>query len=121
MTQQRTDLGHLAEDLAARHLIQEGYGILVRNYRNLFGEIDLIAKDGDTLCFIEVRSRTQDSHGHPFESVSLEKQKKIIRVAQGYLVAQDNDDIEARFDVVAVTPDDGEYFIEIIKNAFEVE
>ena len=103
-------------------LKKEGYRVIARNYRNAFGEIDIIAQDGKTLCFIEVRTRTQDWHGHPFESISPVKQKKIIRAARGYLARQDTEDVEARFDAVAVIPDDaGGFTVELIRNAFEIE
>ena len=121
MTQERLDLGKLGEEQAVARLKKEGYRVLARNYRNAFGEIDIIAQDGKTLCFVEVRTRTKDWHGHPFESISQVKQKKIIRAARGYLAQQDTEDVEARFDVVAVTPQDNDgYTVELIKNAFEV-
>ncbi len=122
MTQERLDLGKLGEEQAVTRLKKEGYRVLARNYRNTFGEIDIIAEDGKTLCFVEVRTRTKDWHGHPFESISAIKQKKIIRAARGYLAQQDTEDVEARFDVVAVIPDAaGGFTVELIKNAFEVE
>lgn len=122
MTQERLDLGKLGEEQAVARLKKEGYRVLARNYRNTFGEIDIIASDGKTLCFVEVRTRTKDWHGHPFESISPAKQKKIIRAARGYLARQDTEDVEARFDVVAVIPDEaGGFTVELIKNAFEVE
>ncbi len=122
MTQERLDLGKLGEEQAVARLKKEGYRVLARNYRNTFGEIDIIAQDGRTLCFVEVRTRTKDWHGHPFESISSIKQRKIIRAARGYLSERDADDIEARFDVVAVIPsENGSFTIELIKNAFEVE
>lgn len=122
MTHERLDLGKLGEEQAVARLKKEGYRVLARNYRNTFGEIDIIAKDGKCLCFIEVRTRTKDWHGHPFESISSIKQKKIIRAARGYLAQQDTEDVEARFDVVAVIPDDtGGFTIEFLKDAFEVE
>ena len=121
MTHERLDLGKLGEEQAVARLKKEGYRVIARNYRNTFGEIDIIAQDGKTLCFVEVRTRTKDWHGHPFESISSVKQKKIIRAAQGYLTERDIDDIDARFDVVAVIPDEaGGFTVELIKNAFEV-
>ena len=121
MTHERLHLGKLGEEQAVARLKKEGYRVLARNYRNAFGEIDIIARDGKTLCFIEVRTRTQDWHGHPFESISPVKQKKIIRAARGYLAQQGTEDVAARFDVVAVIPDDtGGFTVELIKNAFEV-
>lgn len=122
MTRERLILGRQGEDLAVVQLQREGYQILARNYRNRFGEIDIIAREGKTLCFIEVRTRTETWHGHPFESISLVKQRKITRAAQGFLTGQNNPEVEARFDVVAVTPrENGGYDVEILKNAFEIE
>lgn len=122
MTRERLDLGKLGEEQAAARLKKEGYRVIARNYRNAFGEIDIIAQDGKTLCFVEVRTRTKDWHGHPFESISAIKQKKIIRAARAYLAREDAEDADARFDVVAVIPDEaGGYTVELIKNAFEVE
>lgn len=121
MTHERSNLGRLGEDLAAQRLTQEGYCIVARNYRNVFGEIDIIAQDGQTLCFIEVRSRTKTCYGHPFESISPAKQRKIIRAAKAYLAREDSIDIDARFDAVAVIPQEtGGYSVEILKNAFEI-
>lgn len=138
MTHKRQDLGRLGEDMAAERLKKEGYRIRQRNYRNAFGEIDIIAQDGKTLCFVEVRTRTKDGHGHPLESVSAVKQRKLIRTAQGYLMHETEKisasardiwtgkpnlwDSDIRFDVVAVVPDDdGGYAIELVKDAFEVK
>lgn len=122
MTHERLDLGKLGEEQAAARLKKEGYRVLARNYRNTFGEIDIIAQDGKTLCFIEVRTRTKDWHGHPFESISAVKQRKIIRAARAYLAREDAEDTDARFDVVAVTPqENGGHAVEILKNAFEIE
>ena len=122
MTHERLDLGKLGEEQAAARLKKEGYRVLARNYRNTFGEIDIIAQDGKTLCFIEVRTRTKDWHGHPFESISAVKQRKIIRAARAYLAREDAEDTGARFDVVAVTPqENGGHAVEILKNAFEIE
>lgn len=122
MTHERLDLGKLGEEQAVVRLKNEGYRILARNYHNTFGEIDIIARDGKTLCFVEVRTRTKDWHGHPLESISSIKQRKIIRAARGYLMEQNTQDIDARFDVVAVIPDEaGGFKVELIKNAFEVE
>lgn len=121
MTQTRTELGKKAEDAAVVYLQARGYRVLARNYRNPFGEIDIIAQDGPMLCFVEVRSRAETWHGHPFESISPAKQRKLTRAAQGFLVEQNNADVDARFDVVAVIPDDnGGHALELIQNAFEV-
>ncbi len=122
MTVKRLTLGKQGEKLAQEYLKRQGYVIIITNFSNQLGEIDIIATDGDTLCFVEVRTRTSSWHGHPFESVTRTKQCKIIRVAQSYLqMKYGNDDVKARFDVVGIIPETGDKFkIDIIKNAFEV-
>ena len=120
MTTQRIQLGQAGEDAAVVFLEREGYQILRRNFRNKFGEIDIIAKDRDTVCFIEVKTRKSEAYGLPFESVTKSKQRKIIYVALSYLNAQGREEANVRFDVVSVILGDEEGpQIEIIKNAFE--
>ncbi|MCK4881833.1 MAG: YraN family protein [Candidatus Omnitrophica bacterium] len=120
MTTQRTQLGQAGEDAAVAFLEHEGYQILRRNFRNKFGEIDIIAKDRDTVCFVEVKTRTSEAYGSPFESVTKAKQRKIIYVALSYLSAQRREETNVRFDVVSVILGDEEGpQVEIIKNAFE--
>lgn len=122
MTNAKATLGQFGEDLAADYLRQQGYRILERNFRNKLGEIDIIAKEGDTICFVEVRTKTSLEQGHPLESISERKKKQMIRMASSYLKDKKLFDSEVRFDVVAVLPENkGEDRIELIKNAFEVE
>ncbi|MCK5179180.1 MAG: YraN family protein [Candidatus Omnitrophica bacterium] len=120
MTIQRSQLGRAGEDVAVMFLEREGYHILRRNFRNKLGEIDIIAKDHDTVCFIEVKTRKSDAFGSPFESVTKAKQRKIIYVALSYLKMQGRDEANVRFDVVSVIlgDEDGPQ-VEIITNAFE--
>jgi len=95
--------------------------IFQRNFRSHCGELDIIAYDQDTLCFIEVRTRTSDDEGHPFETITPTKKQKIIRTALSYLQEKGDLEVKARFDVVAVIPqEDGLYNIELLKNAFEL-
>ena len=104
------------EGRAADFLEKQGYTVLEKNFRCREGEIDLIAKDGDYLVFVEVRYRKTAAKGHPFETVNMTKQKKICRVSQYYLMKNKiSPDAPIRYDVVAVL---GER-IEIMKNAFE--
>lgn len=120
MTTQRSQLGQAGEDAAVTFLEREGYHILRRNFRNKLGEIDIIAKDHDTVCFIEVKTRKSDAFGSPFESVTKAKQRKIIYVALSYLKMQGRNEANVRFDVVSVIlgDEDGPQ-VEIIINAFE--
>lgn len=103
--------------MAARFLKKQGYVILCRNYRARTGEIDIIAKDGDALVFIEVKSRHTDSYGSAKASITRAKQAKITRTAMYYLKETRQAEASARFDVV-ILGGEGEH-IEVIRNAFE--
>lgn len=109
-------LGASAEDAAHAYLVAHGYQIVRRNYRAKIGELDLVAYDGATLVFIEVRSRANDDHGHAAEMVTSRKQRRVARVAQVYLLAERPIYENCRFDVVAITG--GE--IELIRDAFRL-
>ena len=115
----RQKLGRDAERLAERHLARAGYRILGRNYRVKGGEIDIIAREGDTLAFVEVKARRSDRFGAPGEAVNFAKQKKICRVAQCYLKAKGMENLNARFDVVSVSYRENGPEVEIIRDAFE--
>lgn len=99
---QRT-LGQRGEALAARYLRRRGYTIVARGQRVRGGEIDLIAVDGRTLVFVEVKTRTSDHAGHPAEAVDAAKQRRLTRLALAYLQRHELMGYPVRFDVVAVT------------------
>jgi putative endonuclease len=111
-------LGQRGERAAARYLRQHGMRILARGYRVTSGEIDLIARDGDTLVFVEVKARR---HGVPAEAVTPEKERRVTIAALRFLRRYRLLDQRCRFDVVAIIwPDDRRPpQIEHIKNAFE--
>jgi len=109
-------LGTQSEEAAARFLRSRGYRLLQRNYRTRFAEIDIIARDGDTLCFVEVRSKNTPGF-EPAESIDLRKRRKIGRAAVQYLKEHDLLDHRARFDVVCVRDGQGQ----LIKDAFDLE
>lgn len=97
------EIGALGEEAAARHLAESGMTLLDRNFRaGKIGEIDLIARDKDYWCFIEVKTRSGDRYGTPIEAVFPKKQQAIIRVAQIYLNLHHLRDVPIRFDVVEV-------------------
>lgn len=110
--------GKSGENLAAKYLKKNGYRILETNYRNRLGEIDIIAKDKDTIVFVEVKTRRRQFFVHPKEAVTLKKQMKIARVAQFWLKTMNKSDAPARFDVVSILSDQQTHDIELIKNAF---
>lgn len=114
----KKEKGDRAEQLAADYLSGQGFRIVERNFRCKLGEIDLIARDGEDLVFVEVRSRFSRNSPNPAYSVDYRKQKKIAQVAELYLVKKFRRMPPARFDVVLVTLDDST--IEHIPNAFSV-
>ncbi len=108
------------ERLACRHLRRNGYKILFRNFRgHSGGEIDIVCRDRDTLVFVEVKTRTREDYGRPFEAVNRQKQKLISRGGLAWLRMLDDPDILFRFDIVEVIlTENAKPQIEIIKNAF---
>lgn len=109
-------LGNRGEELAALELEQAGYRIVHRNWRCARGEIDIIAWDGNTLVFIEVKTRRQGRCGDGMQAVDLRKQKKIRQLALTYIHETTTSASTYRFDVVAVDGNSGE--VTIIYNAF---
>jgi putative endonuclease len=112
--------GERGENLAVWYLKQNGYKIIEQNYRSRMGEIDIIAKDGKTIVFVEVKSRRSIRYGSPKWAITPKKQRKISMVALYYLKTTQQTDIKARFDVVAITSNQDEPQIEIVENAFEL-
>lgn len=110
--------GQQWEDLAAKHLEKAGYRILERNFRAKGGEIDFVAEDGKTLCFIEVKGRSTPAFGAPAESVTAEKQRRIWTVAERYLQAK-HVRPACRFDVVAIDASRSPANVELLRGAFE--
>lgn len=96
-------LGNLGEEIASSFLQKRGYKILERNFKTRLGEIDIIAKDKNTLVFIEVKARTSQKFGLPFEAVNYIKQNKIKKMALTYLGKFKLNFKNMRFDVVSVT------------------
>lgn len=111
-----TDIGRGFEDVACLYLIAQGYRIVARNYRVQGGEIDIIAHDGDVLCFVEVRGRAEDEHGTPFETIDARKMSRIIHAAREYLQTLDQAWPPMRFDAVGIV---GDAPAELIRGAFE--
>jgi putative endonuclease len=112
--------GEKGEAIAVGQLKKEGYKIIETNYRTKLGEIDIIAKDKDTIVFVEVKARRSVHFGSPKWAVTPKKQKKISIVALYYLKCTNQSTAKARFDVVTVTLNQDTPRIEIIKNAFEL-
>ena len=115
------DIGKLGEEFVVSFLKDNGYQIRHTNYRNRMGEVDIIAKEGEVWCFIEVKTRLSDYYGDGLEAITPFKQRTMIKLALAYLTENNLLDEFARFDVVAVSGNpNGAPTLEIIKNAFEL-
>jgi len=115
----RIALGRAGEERAVKHLTSLGYEVIERNYRCHHGEIDIVARDGSTLVFIEVKTRRSREFGSGSEAVGNPKRKKIIQCAQEYIVLRNCEDVDARYDVVEVYFQDGQpVTVEVVKGAF---
>jgi len=117
---QKKELGKKGEDLALRHLKKNGYRIFERNYVCKMGEVDIIAKEKDTLAFIEVKTRTSTAFGPPQLAVNAAKQMQLSKVALHFLKEKGLGDVKARFDVVAIILGPRGPEIELIRDAFDV-
>ena len=111
------DFGKQGEELAVQYLIGKGYEILERNWRNIHKEIDIIAKDGECLVIVEVKTRQTDEYGDPDIAVTRKKQRMLITAANAY-ISKNNMDVETRFDIISIIFKDGEPVIEHIEDAF---
>ena len=116
------DTGCLGEEMAAGYLQNEGYTILERNYLKKAGELDLVARKGSLLIFVEVKTRNSLSMGTPASAVDLRKRERIIKGAKGFLFEHPRyeDRYSMRFDVIEIFPKKARKVNHII-NAFEVE
>lgn len=121
MSKQHLYLGKSGEENAVSFLKENGYKILARNYKTKLGEIDIIAVDKDTYCFIEVKTRHSDKFGLPSEAISSIKQRQISKAALNFLKENKLLDKKARFDVVSIIYQKDAPRLDLIKNAFELD
>jgi putative endonuclease len=119
MSHARQTLGKRGEDLACRELEERGYAILARRYRRRGGELDIIARDGETTVFVEVKARDSHDFGDAAEAVTRLKRRRMKHLAIDYLMRNDLLDTRCRFDVVSIHFDAGHPVIEIFQNAFD--
>lgn len=115
-TSTTSERGATAEAVAVEALLRAGYDIVEQNWTCDAGEIDIIARQGDVLVFVEVRSRADGMHGHAAEMVTPAKQRRVTRLAGIYLLLERPAYERCRFDVVAITGDE----VEIIQDAWRV-
>ena len=120
MTFARISVGKKGESLAAEFLRKNGYRIVETNFRNRYGEIDIIAVEGKTIVFIEVKTKTNNKFGPPKMAVNLRKQKQLSKTALAYLTQKKLNNNPARFDVIGISIIEDKTEIELIKNAFEL-
>ena len=96
------DIGSFGEALARDYLISKGYKILNMNFRNKFGEIDIICKKNNLLIFCEIKSRYSNSFGSPIESITCYKQKQIIKLSELYIISKKYYNFNVRYDIIEV-------------------
>jgi putative endonuclease len=111
-------LGRRGERAAEKYLRRNGYRIVARNFRAVGAEIDLVAMDGETLVFIEVKTRRSRIAGAPEEAVDERKQTRMRRAAEVFARRYRADEIEMRFDIAAVDASGRRLEIELLRNAF---
>ena len=111
------DFGKQGEEIAVNYLIEKGYEILERNWRNRHKEIDIIAKDGKELVIVEVKTRKSNNYGEPDLAVNKQKHRLLIYAANAYFF-RNNLDINTRFDIISIVFNDGEPVIDHIEDAF---
>jgi putative endonuclease len=112
--------GREGENFARKYLKKKGLKIMMTNYRTPIGEIDIIARDRDTIVFIEVKTRQTLSFGYPFEAVTRKKREKLKKLALYYLKNEEKAEVPVRFDVMGLHLKDGTYEVQHIIDAFEV-
>jgi putative endonuclease len=119
MSRARVALGKTGEDLACAELEKRGYVIVARRYRRRRGEIDIIARQGDTMVFVEVKAREGHEFGEAAEAVTALKRRRIARLALDYVTRRHLSHCPCRFDVVSIHFEAGQPQIEVFQNAFD--
>jgi len=117
----RVILGKFGEDLACRELERRGYAILARRYRRQGGEIDVIARDGATIAFVEVKARDGQNFGEAAEAVTWIKRRRMADIALDFVVRNRLTGCPCRFDVVTIQVGTSDPVVEVFQNAFSVE
>ena len=121
MTESRQQLGKSGENLACRELERLGYAILARRYRRRGGELDIVARDGQTVVFVEVKTRNGRDFGGGADAISRVKRRRMADIALDFLSRERLTESPCRFDVVAIDCRGPEPRIELFQNAFGVE
>jgi putative endonuclease len=118
----RNRVGRRGEEIAARHLVRNGYRILERRFRTRFGEIDLVAEEGGDLVIVEVKTRRGTASGLPEEAVDARKRRRLARLAQAYMQRRGFGERNFRFDVVSVRLDHPHHEqVRLLRSAFSFD
>jgi putative endonuclease len=120
MADDRIALGKSGEDLACRELERRGYAIVARRYRRRGGELDIVARDGDTTVFVEVKTRQGRRFGAAGEAVHQLKRRRMMHLALDYVMRHRLTDSPCRFDVVSIHLDGRGTVVEVFQNAFDM-
>lgn len=121
MSDARQKLGKSGEDLACEEITRRGYAVLARRYRKRGGEIDIIARDGQTIVFVEVKARSGRDFGDGADAITRLKRRRMAAIALDYLSREKLTAVPCRFDVVTIEVLQDGYKIELYQNAFDVE
>jgi putative endonuclease len=119
VTLARQSFGKAGEDMAVAELERRGYVILARRYRTRYGEIDIVARDGETTVFVEVKARATAEFGTAAEAVTRRKQLKLVAMARDYIARNGLTDTTCRFDVVAIDDAATAPRLAVYANAFD--
>lgn len=114
---EHNDLGKLGEELAVEHLQKAGYTILHTNWVYQKAEIDIIAQKGDTLAIVEVKTRSSIDFGLPQDFVKAKKIQLLVKAVNEYII-QNNLDVQARFDIIAIHKNNAGFDVEHLEDAF---
>jgi putative endonuclease len=114
-----SERGRRAEAAAAAWLERQGFEVLARNHATRRGEVDLVCREGDTVCFVEVRSRSRLDHGSPAESVTPAKARRVVAAAKDWALRHGGLDGHVRFDVVAVEWREAGPHLALFRGAFD--
>ena len=117
----RQALGKRGEDLACDELERRGYAIVDRRFRTRCGELDIVARDGDVVVFVEVKARSGSSFGFPFESITWQKQQRLSAMAESYLFLKRLAGAACRFDVVSILEHRTGHTVELVRGAFDLQ
>ena len=113
-------IGRKGEDIASTYLLSKGYEVLEKNYRYKRAEIDIIARIGNDIAFVEVKTRTGEQFGYPEEAVAVVKKKKMKEAAENYLI-ENPSNLEPRFDIISISLKGTKQEIQHIEDAFFFE